>query len=198
MTTPQGFAIRIIGERINPGFKSTKAMFDDKDLEAIQALATRQVESGAAYLNVNVGARALTDLGFMAEVIEAIQAVATVPLSFDFPSVKVQEFCLAAYDQGRALRRRAAARVALRGCPGAAPADARLARAAGDLARRTSAPESTIDSARQGKRHSRQPSLSPSGSSDHSNAKHSNSSAAALRRHCYGLPGRSRDVGTGQ
>ncbi len=60
MTTPQGFAIRIIGERINPGFKSTKAMFDDKDLEAIQALATRQVESGAAYLNVNVGARALT------------------------------------------------------------------------------------------------------------------------------------------
>ncbi len=102
MTTPQGFAIRIIGERINPGFKSTKAMFDDKDLEAIQALAVRQVEAGAAYLNVNVGARALTDLGFMAEVIEAIQAVATVPLSFDFPSVKVQEFCLAAYDQARA------------------------------------------------------------------------------------------------
>lgn len=99
---PHGFALRIIGERINPGFKSTKALFDTEDLSGLQALAVRQAQAGAAYLNVNIGARALTDPGFMAEVIRAIQAVVTVPLSFDFPSAQVQEVCLKTYDRARA------------------------------------------------------------------------------------------------
>ena len=103
MTGGHGFDIRIIGERINPGFKSTKALFDNEDLAGIQALAVRQAEAGAAFLNVNVGARALTDQAFMAEVIRAIQAVVTVPLSFDFPSAQVQEVCLKTYDRARAL-----------------------------------------------------------------------------------------------
>lgn len=94
----QGFDIEIIGERINPGFKSTKALFDDSDIPGIQALALRQAEAGAAYLNVNIGSRALSDASFMAEVIHAIQAVTHVPLSFDFPSRKVQELCLSCYD----------------------------------------------------------------------------------------------------
>lgn len=93
-----GFDIQIIGERINPGFKSTKALFDDSDISGIQALALKQAEAGAAYMNVNIGARALTDTQFMAEVIQAIQAVTTIPLSFDFPSKKVQEICLSCYD----------------------------------------------------------------------------------------------------
>ena len=96
------FPIRIIGERINPGFKSTKALFDNEDLPGIQALAVRQAEAGASWLNVNVGARALTDPAWMARVIRAIQEVVTVPLSFDFPSQKVQEMCLNAYDRERA------------------------------------------------------------------------------------------------
>ncbi len=96
------FPIRIIGERINPGFKSTRALFDNEDLAGIQALALRQAEAGASWLNVNVGARALTDPGWMAEVIRAIQAAVAVPLAFDFPSKKVQQFCLAAYDPARA------------------------------------------------------------------------------------------------
>jgi len=100
--TSQGFNIRIIGERINPGFKSTKALFDNEDIPGIQALAVKQAEAGAAYLNVNIGARALTDPAFMAEIIRAIQAVVTVPLSFDFPSLKVQEICLKTYDMTRA------------------------------------------------------------------------------------------------
>ena len=96
------FPIRIIGERINPGFKSTKALFDHEDIPGIQALAVRQAEAGASWLNVNIGARALTDTGWMATVIRAIQEVVTVPLSFDFPSRKVQEVCLQAYDPARA------------------------------------------------------------------------------------------------
>ena len=102
MTTPQGFAIKIIGERINPGFKSTKALFDNEDLPGIQALAVRQAEAGAAFLNVNIGARALTDPDFMTRVIHAIQEVVSTPLSFDFPSKKVQEICLAAYSLDKA------------------------------------------------------------------------------------------------
>lgn len=97
-----GFNIQIIGERINPGFKSTKALFDNSDIPGIQALAIRQAEASAAYLNVNIGARALTDPEFMAEVIRAIQAVVDLPLSFDFPSLTVQEVCLKCYDRERA------------------------------------------------------------------------------------------------
>jgi 5-methyltetrahydrofolate--homocysteine methyltransferase len=102
VTQANGFALNIIGERINPGFKSTRALFDNEDLPGIQALAVKQAEAGAAYLNVNIGARALTDVDFMARVIRAIQEVVTVPLSFDFPSKKVQEICLATYDPARA------------------------------------------------------------------------------------------------
>ena len=51
---------------------------------------------------MNIGARALTDPDFMARVIRAIQEVVSIPLSFDFPSRKVQEICLSAYDPARA------------------------------------------------------------------------------------------------
>ncbi|MDP6109649.1 MAG: dihydropteroate synthase, partial [Rhodospirillales bacterium] len=92
----------IIGERINPGFKSTKEMFDNSNIDAIQALAVKQAEAGAVYLNINIGTRALDDHDFMEEVIEAIQAVVDIPLSFDFPNVEVQELCLNTYDEDKA------------------------------------------------------------------------------------------------
>lgn len=96
------FNLIVIGERINPGFKSTKSLFDEENIEGIQALAVKQAEAGASYLNVNVGSRALTDTEFMARVIRAIQEVVTIPLSFDFPSKIVQEVCLKAYDINKA------------------------------------------------------------------------------------------------
>ncbi len=102
MNSSQGFAIQIIGERINPGFKSVKALFDNEDLTGIQALAVKQAEAGAAFQNVNIGARALTDPEFMGEVIRSIQEVVSTPLSFDFPSKEVQELCLASYSLERA------------------------------------------------------------------------------------------------
>lgn len=103
MTAPTpAFALRFIGERINPGFKSTRALFEQEDLPGIQALALRQAEAGASWLNVNIGARALTDLDWMTRVISAIQQVVTVPLSFDFPNRAVQAHCLEVYDRARA------------------------------------------------------------------------------------------------
>jgi len=98
----KGFQLNVLGERINPGFKSTRALFDNEDFAGIQALAIKQVEAGAFALNVNVGTRAKSDPQFMAEVIRAIQAVVSVPLSFDFPSSDVQEVCLKSYDQEKA------------------------------------------------------------------------------------------------
>jgi len=102
VTAVNHFALRIIGERINPGFKSTRSLFETEDLAGIQALAIKQAEAGAAYQNVNIGARAMTDPDFMARVIDAIQVVVSTPLSFDFPSRKVQEICLASYSLERA------------------------------------------------------------------------------------------------
>ena len=94
--------LKIIGERINPGFKSSKQLFDAEDIGGIQALATEQVRKGASYLTVNLGDLAVRKPEFMSEVIPAIQSVVSVPLSFDFPNAEVQERCLRVYDPRKA------------------------------------------------------------------------------------------------
>jgi cobalamin-dependent methionine synthase I len=92
----------IIGDRINPGFKSTKALFDTDDLAGIQGIAVKQAEAGAAYLDVNCGRRAKDDPDFLVAVIEAIQDADNIPLCFDFPNYEVQEICLKTYDADKA------------------------------------------------------------------------------------------------
>jgi 5-methyltetrahydrofolate--homocysteine methyltransferase len=99
MTIPN---LTIIGDRINPGFKATKKLVEDQDLAGIQALAKRQVDEGAAILDVTIGPRGYEDPAFLTEVIQAIQAVTDVPLCFDYPKKEVQEVCLKAYDPARA------------------------------------------------------------------------------------------------
>ncbi|MCG3189019.1 MAG: 5-methyltetrahydrofolate:corrinoid/iron-sulfur protein co-methyltransferase [Burkholderiaceae bacterium] len=94
--------LTIIGERINPGFRSTQALFEKEDLAAIQALAVRQASQGARFLNVNAGTKALNDPGFMVEIVRAIQAVVDVPLSLDCPDFDVLKAVLEAYDPARA------------------------------------------------------------------------------------------------
>jgi cobalamin-dependent methionine synthase I len=94
--------LSIIGERINPGFRSTKALFDNEDIDGIQNLALRQAEAGATYLNVNAGDKAISDPRFMVEIVRAIQEVVSLPLSLDCPDFAVQEAALQAYDQARA------------------------------------------------------------------------------------------------
>ncbi len=89
--------LTIIGERINPGFKSSLALFENSDIAGIQQLAAKQVANGAKFLNVNTGDRALSDPDFLIKVINGIQAVVEVPLSFDFPNYEVQELCFKNY-----------------------------------------------------------------------------------------------------
>ena len=99
MTTPK---LMIIGDRINPGFKSTKELVDANNIAGLQALAVKQKEAGAAYLDVTIGPRAYADKKFLIEVLNAIQAAVDTPLCFDDPSAEIQEVCLKAYDSAKA------------------------------------------------------------------------------------------------
>jgi len=92
----------VIGDRINPGFKSTKTLLETGDMAGIQALARRQAVSGAAALDFTIGPRAKDDPGFLVEVIRAVQEAVTVPLCFDYPEPEVQRVCLEAYDEEKA------------------------------------------------------------------------------------------------
>ncbi|MBI24278.1 MAG: dihydropteroate synthase DHPS [Roseibacillus sp.] len=92
----------IIGERINPGFKTSKNMLDCKDLDGIQQLAVSQTVKGAHYLTINVGTAATNDPEFLCEVIRKVQEVTDLPLAFDYPNRSVQEVCLETYDPAKA------------------------------------------------------------------------------------------------
>lgn len=98
--------LTIIGERINPGFASSKTLLENQDIKGIQALAVSQVQKGAAYLTINVGESAMDNLDFIQEVVQAIQAVVDVPLAFDYPHISVQEACLKVYDSAKARGRK--------------------------------------------------------------------------------------------
>jgi 5-methyltetrahydrofolate--homocysteine methyltransferase len=98
--------VSIIGDRINPGFKATKALIEAEDLAGLQALAVRQVQAGAWCVDVTVGPRGYKDFHFLTEVIKALQSAVDVPLCFDYPSADVQEVCLKAYDPAKAKGRK--------------------------------------------------------------------------------------------
>jgi cobalamin-dependent methionine synthase I len=98
--------LNIIGERINPGFRSTQALFEQEDFKGIQELAVKQALAGATCLNVNAGAKALGNAHYMIEVVRSIQAVVDLPLSLDCPDFSVQEAVLKAYDAGKARGRK--------------------------------------------------------------------------------------------
>lgn len=99
MTIPN---LTIIGDKINPGFKSTKLLVDAEDIAGLQALALKQVEAGAAYLDFTIGPRAKSDPAFLTKVIAAVQDAVDVPLCFDYPDAEIQETCLNCYDEDKA------------------------------------------------------------------------------------------------
>jgi 5-methyltetrahydrofolate--homocysteine methyltransferase len=93
--------IEVIGDRINPGFKATRALVESGDLAGLQALALKQVEAGAVALDFTLGARGNSDPAFLVEAIHAVQEAVDVPLCFDYPDAAVQRTCLAAYAAGK-------------------------------------------------------------------------------------------------
>lgn len=97
--------LTIIGERLNPGFASSRRLLEARDLAGLQELARSQVAQGAAWLNINAGRQAETEPGFMVELVKAVQSVVSVPLSLDSPCPRVQAAVLAAYDPARSAGR---------------------------------------------------------------------------------------------
>lgn len=94
--------LTLIGERINPGFASSKAMLDAEDIPGLQKLAQEQARNGAHYLTINVGDLATARPAFLADLIRAVQDAVDLPLSFDYPLRSVQELCLKTYDPAKA------------------------------------------------------------------------------------------------
>jgi cobalamin-dependent methionine synthase I len=93
--------LTIIGDRINPGFKSVRGFVEENNIKGIQELAVRQVETGASYLDITIGPRGYEDHGFLAEVIKGVQEAVDTPLCFDYPNKEVLEACLKAYDPAK-------------------------------------------------------------------------------------------------
>jgi len=94
--------LTVIGERINPGFASSKKLLDARDLAGIAELARSQVAKGAPVLNVNAGTAGETDPAFVAELVRTVQSAVSVPLSIDSPNPPSQEAGQRAYDPAKA------------------------------------------------------------------------------------------------
>jgi len=90
--------LTIIGERINPGFKSSLALLEARDIDGLCELAVMQRDEGAEYLTMNTGDHAEGDPGFVRDLIRAVQQAVPLPISFDFPGREVQRLCLETYD----------------------------------------------------------------------------------------------------
>jgi len=91
--------LTIIAESINDSVASTHVLFEKNDIAGIVELAKSQAESGAAYIDVNVGLRSP---GFMADVVKKIQERVTLPLSIDTPDPEIAAAGLEAYNPERA------------------------------------------------------------------------------------------------
>lgn len=98
--------LTIIGERINPGFPKSRELLENKDIDALAGLAVSQVQKGAGFLTINIGDNPLDHVDFLRDLIQSVQNVVDVPLSFDSPDPAVQEICLKVYDPEKAKGRK--------------------------------------------------------------------------------------------
>jgi len=90
--------LAIIGESINDSVPATRKLFDAHDVDGLLELARWQDAGGAAYIDVNVGARPPR---FMADLVRKIQDVTARPLAIDTPDIELARAGLGAYDPGR-------------------------------------------------------------------------------------------------
>jgi cobalamin-dependent methionine synthase I len=91
--------LTLIGESINDSVPSTKQLLDNNDIGGLQDLAVKQAQSGAAYLDVNVGMR---EPEFMKGLVQALQNVVAVPLCLDSPNPKILQAALQVYNPEKA------------------------------------------------------------------------------------------------
>lgn len=75
--------MKIIAEKINGTRKKVAQAIAGRDAAAIQDLAVRQTQAGAAWLDINAGTHPEREAGDLVWLIETIQAVVDTPLSLD-------------------------------------------------------------------------------------------------------------------
>lgn len=75
----------VIGEKINGAIPSSAQAIQSRDAQFIQALAVRQTEAGADYLDICAGGAPENELGTMLWLIDTVQAVVDTPLCIDSP-----------------------------------------------------------------------------------------------------------------
>ena len=81
----------VIGERINTSRKLVQAAVAERDADYIINDVKKQQEAGAAYIDVNAGARIGHETEDMRWLLDTIQPAVTVPLSLDSPDPAVLE-----------------------------------------------------------------------------------------------------------
>jgi 5-methyltetrahydrofolate corrinoid/iron sulfur protein methyltransferase len=78
--------MEIIGEKINGTRKRVAQAIAARDAASIQALACKQTEAGAAWLDVNTGTHPRQEADDLVWLIESVQAVVDTPLCLDSPN----------------------------------------------------------------------------------------------------------------
>ncbi len=93
----------IIGERINPtGRKTLQEELRSGNFETVKADAMRQIEAGAAILDINAGVSQTDEPALLVKMIKVVTALTEAPLCIDTANVKALEAALKAYS-GKAL-----------------------------------------------------------------------------------------------
>ncbi|MDD5094906.1 MAG: dihydropteroate synthase [Dehalococcoidia bacterium] len=75
--------MNIIGENIHIISKSVREAIETRDKAVIQNLARRQVDGGAAFLDLNIGPRKKDGIEVMQWMVETVREVTDIPLSLD-------------------------------------------------------------------------------------------------------------------
>jgi 5-methyltetrahydrofolate--homocysteine methyltransferase len=79
----------VIGERINTTLKKARTAVENRDRDYIQADVKKQTECGAAYIDVNAGARIGHEEEDMKWLLEVVQGATDRPLCLDSPDPKI-------------------------------------------------------------------------------------------------------------
>lgn len=97
----EAFAMIIIGEKINSSLKAVRPAIETYDKTAIQELATKQFESGAAYIDVNAGTFVQDEPERLEWLVNTVQEVVNAPFSIDSPNPLAIERALKANKNGK-------------------------------------------------------------------------------------------------
>ena len=98
-------SLNLIGELINNSYARARKAFTERSPQDYAHLAKLQADLGVRYLTLNLDGTARIQvrmegmLALLPDVIQAIQAVTTCPISFDNPSIKYHEVALRHYDR---------------------------------------------------------------------------------------------------